>query len=154
MVWLQRSAPKGVHNFKRRTFDREYHEKQEELKPKGDETDVLNKGAGNSDGKIVQGPEGVRRVPGSKRAFLQERSWNPDLKKNLGKSKVRRVKTGTLSSPCLFIILLLYQLVMIQVISDPEDTQAFKSKVTGAVLRDSLAYLDHINGKRCKFNSK
>eukprot|EP01138_Halocafeteria_seosinensis_P003414 gb/GECG01003490.1/.p1 GENE.gb/GECG01003490.1/~~gb/GECG01003490.1/.p1 ORF type:complete len:229 (+),score=50.05 gb/GECG01003490.1/:1-687(+) len=116
-------ATKGVHNFKRRTFDTSKYEqiaKQEELQPKGDEEDALKR-KGNSDGEVVEGPSGVRRVPGSKRAFLQERSWAPDLSKNLGKSKV---------------------------ISDPDQTQAFQSKVTGAVLRDSLAYLDHINGKR------
>jgi hypothetical protein len=143
------SSTKGVQNFKRRTFDTSKYEqitKQEELQPKGDEEDAL-KAKGKDDGKVVRGPAGIQRVPGSKRAYLQERSWAPDLSKNLGKSKVSLLFL-LLLEPAFFLIRLAP--MQLQVISDPDQTQAFQSKVTGAVLRDSLAYLDHINGKRCK----
>lgn len=80
----------GAHNFKRRTWDKEKYAKLAEEKLYADaEFEKKQEEQAKKPEPIVPGPEGLARVPGSQRAFLQTPTEKVDLESNVGKRKVR-----------------------------------------------------------------
>ena len=114
---------KGVMGVEYRTWDKEEYEKkaQERAKREEEEADAKERRVA---APIVPGPVGLPRVPGSQRAFLQQRKGKVDLAHKLGKSQVI---TGATPSA---------------------QRGGYYCAVCDCELRDSVAYLDHINGKK------
>lgn len=124
----------GVLNVKRRTWKAEpeaeastQNDRPDDAVAAGEaapEPEVILPSHGGDDVGARRAGEGDVLVPGSARAYLRGRDKQVNLEKRVN---TRRVVTAP---------------------GDVNQTSAFTSGVTGAVLRDSISYLNHINGKK------
>lgn len=119
---------KGVANVERQTWDREHYEKLAQLRANGQlpETKV-KKAIVSSKEEFKSADDGAAGPAGSARAFLKAREQRVTLDTNVGTVKV--VKTDELGK-----------------------NGGYYCEVCECTLKDSVAYLDHINGKRRTFN--
>ena len=130
-------AKKGTVNFERRTWDKEEFSAKAAARAAA-EAAVAAGGAAAAPPPAAPGqraepapyrdaPEGVAGPAGSRRAFLTSRTYEVDLEGKLGK---RRLVSDT----------------------TPVAAQGgYWCELCQCTLRDSLGYLDHINGKKRAF---
>ncbi|CAH0487636.1 unnamed protein product [Peronospora farinosa] len=122
-----RKGGSGVANVARQTWDREHYEKLAELRANGQfETDTgegTKKVIASSKEEFQTANEGAAGPAGSARAFLKARSAKVALENSVGTIKV--VKSDELSKH-----------------------GGYYCEVCECGLKDSVAYLDHINGKK------
>eukprot|EP00612_Vaucheria_litorea_P005913 CAMPEP_0171460558 /NCGR_PEP_ID=MMETSP0945-20130129/5378_1 /TAXON_ID=109269 /ORGANISM="Vaucheria litorea, Strain CCMP2940" /LENGTH=228 /DNA_ID=CAMNT_0011986769 /DNA_START=6 /DNA_END=692 /DNA_ORIENTATION=+ len=120
-------ATKGVSNVERRSWDKELYEKKalERLERGDDFVDDEEQSRINSSKEEFQtAPEGAAGPTGSKRAYLKARESKIDLDSKLNKTQV--VTSSTTGS----------------------GQGGYWCEVCKCILKDSIAYLDHINGKK------
>ncbi|KAJ0390131.1 hypothetical protein P43SY_010704 [Pythium insidiosum] len=116
---------KGVANVTRQTWDRAHYEKLAQLRASGqlveekDEKKVIK----SAREEFKAADDGAAGPVGSSRAFLKARADRVTLDENVG--SVRVIKG-----------------------EDAVKTNGFFCEVCEMTLKDSVAYLDHINGKR------
>ena len=124
--------PKGASNFKRRTWDKEFFaQKAKERAERGDgdaDDDGARKLVASSKEEFQAAPEGAAGPAGSERAFLSGRTARVDLDQDAGKIQRLR-KTGGAGGVA-------------------TRDGGYYCEVCECILRDSVAYLDHINGKK------
>ncbi|RLN91411.1 hypothetical protein BBJ28_00006099 [Nothophytophthora sp. Chile5] len=123
----EKAKGKGVANVARQTWDREHYEKLAKLREEGQLEDVETKKVIKSRKEEFQSAnEGAAGPAGSARAFLKARTGKVSLEGNVGTVKV--VKSDDLSK-----------------------NGGYYCEVCECGLKDSVAYLDHINGKKRAF---
>ncbi|CAH0473615.1 unnamed protein product [Peronospora belbahrii] len=114
----------GVANVARQTWDREHYEKLAKLRADGQlETETTKKVIVSSKEEFQAANEGAAGPAGSARAFLKARSAKMSLENSVGTVKV--IKSDELSK-----------------------NGGYYCEVCECGLKDSVAYLDHINGKK------
>ncbi|GAB9466857.1 hypothetical protein Gpo141_00004222 [Globisporangium polare] len=115
---------KGVANFERQTWDREHYEKLAQLRANGNLPETEEKKViKSSKEEFKAADEGAEGPAGSARAFLKARTQKVTLDNNVG--TVRVVKSDDLNR-----------------------NGGYYCEVCECGLKDSVAYLDHINGKK------
>uniref|UniRef100_K3WAK2 U1-type domain-containing protein n=1 Tax=Globisporangium ultimum (strain ATCC 200006 / CBS 805.95 / DAOM BR144) TaxID=431595 RepID=K3WAK2_GLOUD len=115
---------KGVANFERQTWDRELYEKRAQLRASGQlEEKEEKKVIKSQKEEFKAAEEGAEGPAGSARAFLKARSEKVTLDSNVG--TVRVVKSD-----------------------DMNKNGGYYCEICECGLKDSVAYLDHINGKK------
>lgn len=116
--------PKGALNVTRRTWDKEEYalraaERDSNVAFEGDV-----KAEDDLDAKLYAKADAEAAGPaGSERKFLKAREFKLNVDAKVGQMKVVNTTTGT-------------------------DTSAYYCKLCDCSLKDSLAWLDHINGKK------
>ncbi|CAI5710038.1 unnamed protein product [Peronospora farinosa] len=119
-----RKGGSGVANVARQTWDREHYEKLAELRANGQfEIAQTKKVIASSKEEFQTANEGAAGPAGSARAFLKARSAKVALENSVGTIKV--IKSDELSKH-----------------------GGYYCEVCECGLKDSVAYLDHINGKK------
>ncbi|RLN87791.1 hypothetical protein BBJ28_00020980 [Nothophytophthora sp. Chile5] len=128
----EKAKGKGVANVARQTWDREHYEKLAKLREEGQLEDVevrhvccccLHIMIKSRKEEFQSANEGAAGPAGSARAFLKARTGKVSLEGNVGTVKV--VKSDDLSK-----------------------NGGYYCEVCECGLKDSVAYLDHINGKK------
>lgn len=117
---------KGVANFERQAWDREEYERRAQLRASGqlpESGEEAKKVIRSSREEFKAASEDAAGPAGSVRAFLKARTQRVSLENNVGTVKV--VKSDDLSK-----------------------NGGYYCEVCECTLKDSVAYLDHINGKR------
>ena len=110
---------KGTSNVERRTWDKEAYRKKAEARLAAAEGE-----GGKKEEFFAVAPAGLKGPAGSKRAFLQARKRKIEVDKNLGKFQTINVQaTGAAAG-------------------------GFYCVVCDCTLRDSVTWIDHINGKK------
>ncbi|KAG7388752.1 hypothetical protein PHYBOEH_007705 [Phytophthora boehmeriae] len=114
----------GVANVTRQTWDRAHYEKLAQLRADGQlEPEEVKKVIKSKKEEFQAADDGAAGPAGSARAFLKARSSKMSLENSVGTVKV--VKSDDLSK-----------------------TGGYYCEVCECGLKDSVAYLDHINGKK------
>ncbi|KAE9044641.1 hypothetical protein PR003_g2845 [Phytophthora rubi] len=114
----------GVANVTRQTWDREHYEKLAQLRADGQlEKEEAKKVINSSKQEFQAANEGAAGPTGSARAFLKARTSKMELETSVGTIKV--VKSD-----------------------DASKSGGYYCEVCECGLKDSVAYLDHINGKK------
>ncbi|KAG2778491.1 hypothetical protein PC129_g7784 [Phytophthora cactorum] len=114
----------GVANVARQTWDRAHYEKLAQLRAEGQlEKEETKKAIKSSKEEFQSANEGAAGPAGSARAFLKARTAKMSLETSVGTVKV--VKSEDLSK-----------------------NGGYYCEVCECGLKDSVAYLDHINGKK------
>ncbi|DAZ93703.1 TPA: hypothetical protein N0F65_010198 [Lagenidium giganteum] len=116
---------KGVANVTRRTWDREHYAKLAQMRANGElvEEDEPKKVIKSDKQEFKPAAEGAAGPAGSARAFLEARSQRLGFDHDAGKIKVVKADEANKSG-------------------------GYYCEVCERTLKDSVAYLDHINGKR------
>jgi U4/U6.U5 tri-snRNP component SNU23 len=113
-----------VANVSRQTWDREHYEKLAQLRADGQlEKEETKKVIKSAKEEFKAANEGAAGPAGSARAFLKARSGKMSLENSVGTVKV--VKSD-----------------------DASKSGGYYCEVCECGLKDSVAYLDHINGKK------
>ncbi|OQR82703.1 hypothetical protein ACHHYP_15603 [Achlya hypogyna] len=116
---------KGVANVTRRTWDKAFFAQKAALRANGLlETESKSTKAVSQREEFQAAPEGAAGPIGSARAFLKARTKQVELEENVGKT------------------------VVLKPTDDTAKATGYFCEVCEVTLKDSVSYIDHINGKR------
>lgn len=162
--------PLGAVNVQRRTWDKDEFEKRAKERAEREESEEAagaSAGRGSATDSVSRpAPPGLKGPEGSERAFLQAREYSLNLEAKLNKRRVRPVSTVVATLPALVTsrcpcfrtrnrrsltgVESPNSVLHLQLVTDAtpiSQVGGFWCDVCECTLRDSVTYMDHINGK-------